>query len=212
MSKPTSAYDIDDSLSPRDSEDFSLFLLYPDIDLDDSEETSSARSSVTLTAEPRDECLSSPQSAGTVSEDKDKSLATESTAHETPRRYMPNEETSKFGGWNEFIHLMHRSDLPQECLQYLTSLGQTILNIGTILHSTLRPNQPSSVLRIGRWLLSSIKNSSKQVTSQVETISHLKSLVAFNVNPDEMQIWSTYQQRAQLIARYLILTKECIPG
>lgn len=198
MSRPNSTYGIDESLSSRDREDFSLFLLYPDIDLDDVEEASSAGSSITLTVDSKNEFSSSPQSVGAA----DRSFATSSTAHDTPGRWIPVEGNSKSGGWNEFIHLMHKSDLPQECLQHLTSLGQTILNIGTILHSTLRPNQPSSVLRIGRWLLSSIKHSSKQVASQVEAISHLKSLFAFNVKPDEMQIWSVYQQRAQLIAKY----------
>lgn len=204
MSRPISVYGIDEALSPRDREEFSIFLSYPELDFDSIDDSPSTRSSITPVPENKDEVKSSPLSAATTAYNKGSSVATKSTAHDTPSRFLLQKENAEVGGWNEFIHLMQKSDLPQECLGYFTSLGQTVLNIGTILHSTLRPNQPSSVLRIGRWLLKGIKYSSKQVASQVEAISRLKSTVAFNVSPDETQFWSTYRQRARMIAKYYI--------
>lgn len=202
MSRPISAYDYEESLSSKDREDFSLFLRYPELDFDSAGDTLSTRSSSTLVPETRDRLDSSPNPMGSTPNYRDDSIPTESTAHDPPSRLIQNRKAAEFGGWNEFIHLLQRSNLPQECLQYLTSLGQTILNIGTILHSTLRPNQPSSVLRIGRWLLKSIRYSSTKVADQIDAISHLKLLVAFNVRPGELQLWSTYQQRARLVAKY----------
>lgn len=202
MSRPTSVDDIDQLLSPRDREDFSIFLRYPEIDFDSVSSTPSARSSTALVPQNKDVSKSSPLSNGTTVYNRGTSLATDSTVHDTPSRLSAQKENKEVGGWNEFIHLMQNSELPQECLQYLRSLGQSILNIGTILHSTLRPNQPSSVLQIGRWLLKGIKYSSKQVTSQIEAISNLKTMIAFNVKPGESQLWSTYRQRARMIAKY----------
>lgn len=203
MPEPTTIYDFDGSLGPGDREDITLFLHYPEIGFD-SEDVSCACLSTTLVPDARNELACSPVSTIPSTICRDSSLITGSTAQTTPSRILADGEIFEFGGWNEFIHLMQQSDLPQECLQYLTSLGQTILNIGTILHSTLRPNQPSSVVRIGRWLLKSIKYSSEQVQKQVGAIVQMKLLVAFNIKPDESNLWSTYRQRARLIVKYKI--------
>lgn len=201
MSRPISTYGIEEALSPRDREDFSIFLRYPELDFDSIDSSPNVRSSTNLVPGNKDDIKSSPLSAATTVYDKGSSAAADSTVHNTPSRSSFKTESVEVGGWNEFIHLMQKSDLPQECLQYFTSLGQTVLNIGTILHSTLRPNQPSSVLRIGRWLLKSLKYSSNQVAGQVQAISDLKASAAFVVHPDGTQLWSTYRQRARLIAK-----------
>lgn len=202
MARPISYYGIEEALSPSDREDFSIFLLYPEIESDSIDNSPSAFPSVALLPSHKDEAKFSPLSTTITVFDSSVSSRTKTHVANTSCQTSTRKECLEIGGWNEFIHLMQRSDLPQECLHYFTSLGQTILNIGTILHSTLRPNQPSNVLRIGRWLLKSVKCSSRQVAKQVQTISDLSSSLAFKVNPEEMQLWSTYRQRARMIAKY----------
>lgn len=208
MSRPVSIYGINESLSLTDRENFSIFLRYPEIGFENvdnasSAHPSSAHPSSILTPDNKNQSKSPPSYAGTTGYHSKFSIATESIAHDTPGRHH-HCRSGEHGGWNEFIYLMQKSNLPQECLQYFTNLGQTILDLGTILYSPLRPNQHAGALRIGRWLLKSIKYSSKQVNKQVEAAHNLKSTVAFNVQPDESQLWSVYQQRARMIAEYEI--------
>lgn len=202
VSRCTSTDDVLDSFTPSDCEEISIFLRYPEIHFDKTDSNSAEQPLTTLVPASIGHIESSPLSTAPSATCPDRSFIIASTAHTTPSRMLVNGDDFEFGGWNEFIYLMQRSDLPQECLQYLTSLGQTILNIGTILHGTLRPNQPSSIVRIGKWLLKSIKHSLRRSQDQVEAISQLKVLVAFNVEPDELHAWYSYRQRARLIARY----------
>ncbi|KAK5958204.1 hypothetical protein OHC33_000045 [Knufia fluminis] len=202
----TSTYGIDDSLSPKDRELFSLFLQYPEIDFD-SDETGTpsnepdATQSVELDSSPAAERDSN---ASTLIDHSN----SESTLTTPARHYDEDGEhcdDDSRGHWDEFVQLMQQSNLPQECLQYYTALGQAIVNIGSDLFSTVRPNNPHPALQTASWLLKNIKYSSTQAAAQVEAINKLTALVAFNVTPTGPHLWTTYMQRAKLITANLAL-------
>jgi len=192
-------------LSPTDRELFSLFLQYPEIDFDD--QTNTAISEGTLPRQTTDFNFSPlatvterASNASTLYEASDSdSGSTLATLSPPQKDDHEDVDVSITANWEQFLNLVQQSNLPQGCIRYYTSLGQAIINIGSELFATARPNRPSRVLQIGEWLLKCVTYSRDQAASQVDKIAHLKTLVAFNVTPVGSCLWTTYMQRAKLI-------------
>lgn len=187
----SSLYGINESLSRADQELFSIFLQYPDATFDDgsSVEPSQTKDSFTTPAKYRQGQVSD---TSTLVEDR-----RSATSLHTPDLGIPAFD----GEWSELKALLETSTLPQACLSYYALLGETVMNLGTELFSTIRPGRASDLVHLGTWLLKNISYSHRQTSLQVEAIASLKDSAPFMVKPNPCQIWSTYSQRARMIAR-----------
>jgi len=195
----SSVYGINDSLSPSDRELFSLFLQYPEIDLDedDPEHTRKAQPS-DLDSSPL-AIVAGGTSTASTSIDTSDSDTTLTTPVRPPNHGSDHATDTVVGDWDSFILLIQQSNLPEECLRYHTSLAEGIVKIGTDLFATARPNRLNQALLVALWLLKNVTYSMNQASAQVEKIGHLKRLTAFNVTPTGPYLWTTYMQRAKLI-------------
>lgn len=195
----SSLYGLDESLSRADQELFSIYLQYPQAVLDDRRnldaEQDQTREPSTITSKHRP---SQGSDASTLVEDQSQP-SSEPTSQRQP--YFNLETPSSEAEWGELTTLLKTSTLPRECLCYYTLLGETIMNLGTELFSTVRPGKPSDLVQFGMLLLKNVAYSCKQANLQVEAIASLKQLGVFNVKPGPTQVWSTYSQRARMITK-----------
>lgn len=200
-------YDLN-SLSHADQELFSLFLQHPELQLGfDHEDAAKDVSKQHTTCEgAKGEALSlntlKSKSGGSLFHTGHAFTSVLATPSPRLKSIPLGSQCIPFGTWSEFVKVIQSSGLPAECLQYYTSLGKGFVTLRSTLSSMTQSNEQLSVPKLGKWLLKNISFSCEQATVQVQKISELKSLVAFNTRPSPTQLWSTYLQRAKLIVKY----------
>lgn len=194
--------DGDGTLSPADLELFSLFMQYPKMTFN-SDELPQTVESFNLTS--TENVNSSPLSTAPDTNVKNSSFISASTAQTTPLCPLILAELNSPPpeSWTEYLHLVQRNDLPQECQQYFVAMGQCAVNIGLALFRSTQYRQTFNVIAVGEWLSELIRYSCGQLNRQINRVAHLKTLLAFTSRPAESQMWSTYQQRARLILAYV---------
>lgn len=209
-----SIYSLTDSLSPTDQELFLLFLQYPEIDFDSNGSASTSdEQKPEAVPEAVPDVGSSPSSNGpaaassgsTLIDYTDTGFAWRAAPVKTTQAIPIFPDITATSDWNDFVQLVQHSDLPEECLRYYTSLGQSIVHIGAQLNATAKAHQSSNLLQVATALFENATYSCRQTAAQVEKIASLKTLVAFNTNPTGPYIWTAYMQRMKLITMNLAL-------
>ena len=196
-----------------DKEHFSIFVQYPDLDFDPEAETTpdkmhkQSSSPDSNMAEHGYKHSSSPKSRPAEHEEGDSFLASSSTAHTTPSRHpMFASISPQADEYTTYKTLLSKTDLPSVTIDYFNSLGQQVVNLGSLVqHLPQDPFSPEFDLTVKRsaHLHSQLTTSLKSTITQISTIESLLILQTFIITPTDLSVWSIYRQRIQLITKHL---------
>ena len=177
--RPT--YGVDDSLSPSDQEMFSLFLQYPEIDFDKTDDD--AQPVINTDLPEGTDIESSPTSTVVEQGSNANTLVGCQDCLPILATSIRDADPVSTTEWASLVHLMQQSKLPPECLRYYTLLGQRIISVGVALFGTAPTGRPATAVPATSWLLKCVEYSCRQAEAQVNGVAYLRSLVAFNVKP-----------------------------
>lgn len=177
---------------------FSLYIQYPDLNtfLDDDSSND----------EETKKGFSSPISNRGENDENDASQISQSTTCTTPLRQGILTDSSDIAyDYHKFIQLIHKTDLPQPTREYFASSGYQFVSLSNKLRDLARkmidPTEVNAMLEDSGKLVNRFQESKDRCSEQMNSISNLKTLIAFNVKPGDGKLWSTYRQRALLVMK-----------
>lgn len=192
------AHDDFSAFGLTERENFSIFVQYPDIEFDPE---------LTKMHQHDHKHFSSPASNAIENEEGDSSHASSSTAHTTPSKHpmfaaLPHE----LDEYTVYKTLLNRGNLPAFTKDYLTNIGEQIVQIGGLVQlQEFSSTHHALILQLTSHVSTQIYASFKSITTQLSAVSSLLSLTAFSLRPTDLTLWSTYLQRVRLITKSLSL-------